>query len=543
MSGDANTQGSGDAKAMATEEPRTESPAEVQEAQAQEAQAQETKTSLADRIGMIVGGQFVTTIIGLLQGILVVRLLPKSSYGSLAFVMMLYTTARDLALFYIPESLLYFANQISRAELKGLVRQSMALLLGLGALVALLLAALALSPGLFLDGRDDLTALLLLAGVTAMLGLPGSVFGNVFIATNRHRASAGISLVVTLVGTVTTLVPAVLGWHVAWILVGQNATTALRLALSYRVYQGLFPGVKTAPFPGGVRAQMRYVTPLAVGRFAGLFNQKLDKFVVGLFFSAAAFAEFAIGSQELPLVSILPYTVASSMLPQFVERFQAGPSREAGARDAIALWHAGIRKTTLVMLPVAVFLLLGAEALMVLLYGEAYRGAALPFRIYGALLPLRVTAFGIMMMAFGETKMILRTQIQGMVFNVVAALILLPTVGMMGAPLAAVLTQVMMIVYYCYRIERVGRVGLSGIFPWGHYGRTALAALVAGVPVMVAMMTLGARLHPALLLGAGLPIYAALYLLAARVAGVIAPEDQAFVARWLRLEPLRKKTG
>ncbi|EYF07366.1 oligosaccharide flippase family protein [Chondromyces apiculatus] len=505
--------------------------------------AQETKTSLADRIGMIVGGQFVTTFIGLAQGILMVRLIPKASYGALAFVMMLYTTARDLALFYIPESLLYFAPQLSTAQLKGLVRQSMGILFGFGALVALLLATLSLSPGLFLGGRDDLTILLLLVGVTAMIGLPGSVFGNLFIATNHHRASAGISLVVTLLGTVTTLVPAALGWNVAWILVGQNATTTLRLLLSYRVYRQVFPGVETAPFPGGIRAQMTYVTPLAVGRFAGLFNQKLDKFVVGLFFSASAFAEFAIGSQELPLVSILPYTVASSMLPQLVEHFQRGESREAGAREAIGLWHAGVRKTTLVMLPVAVFLLLGAEALMVVLYGEAYRGAALPFRIYGALLPLRVTAFGIMMMAFGETKMILRTQVMGMVFNVVAALILLPTVGMMGAPLAAVLTQVAMIVYYCVRIERVGRVGLAGIFPWSHYGRTAAAAVVAGVPVAAAMIALGPRLHPAVLLGVGAPVYAGLYLLAARVARVIAPEDQAFVARWLRLEPLRKKQG
>lgn len=500
------------------------------------------KTSLADRIGMIAGGQIVTAIIGLAQGVLLVRLVPKADYGALSFVTTLLATARDLLQLYLPESILYFAPPLSTAQLKGLVRQTMLLLLGLGGLVLLGFAAAALRPSIFLDGREGLGTLLLLAGLINLLGFPASVFGPVFVATDNHRKTAGIALVTTVIGAAGALLPAALGWSVVWIMASQIVTTGLRFALSYAAYARIFPRAEAAPFPGGARAQLAYALPLAATRLAGLINQKLDKVVVGLFFSAGLFAEFSIGSQELPLVGILPYTVASTMLPQLVERYSAGGRSEEGARSAVELWHAGTRKTSLVILPIAAFQLIAAESLMRVLYGDAYAGAAVPFRIYGALLPLRVTAFGIMLMAFGLTRAVLRIQIAGVVFNVAASLVLLPTIGMVGAPLAAVLSQAAMIVLIVWRVEAIARVGLRGIFPWSHYLRTALAAILAGAPLVALALALP-PLHPGIHLAAGAPLYVALYLVAARALGIFAPEDRAFVARWLRLEPLRRRSA
>ncbi|WP_437299516.1 oligosaccharide flippase family protein [Sorangium sp. So ce426] len=500
-------------------------------------------TSLADRIGMIVGGQVVNTLIVLVQGIVVVRLLGKAEYGVLAFATMLFVTGRDFALLYLPESFLYFAPKVTRAELRGLVRQSMLLLVGLGALSALAFSVFALVPSVFLDGREGVTQLLLLIGLMSVIAYPASVFSPLFIATNNHRKSAGLALVVTLSNAASAIVPAALGCSIAWIVAAQCAAQALRLWLSYRLYARLFQDIAPAPFPGGVRAQLAYALPLSVTRFAGLFNQKLDKFVIGLFFSAGLYAEFAVGSQELPLVGVLAYSVASTMLPDLVARVEGGRTPAEGARAAIDLWHSGVRKTTLIMLPIAVFLLLFAEPLMRAIYGDAYAGAAVPFRIYSALLPLRVTAYAIPLMAFGKTPMILRIQVLSMVFNAAANLVLLPTVGMVGAPLSAVLTQVLVIALTVACIARFSGVGLRGVFPWGHYGRVAATAIVAAAPLAALLLTGATDRRPALCLALCAPLYAGLYLAAARVTGALAPEDRAFVARWLRLEPLRSRHG
>jgi O-antigen/teichoic acid export membrane protein len=494
---------------------------------------------LADRIGMVVGSSFVSTLIGLLQGILIVRLLAKEDYGAMSFVLAIYATGRDLGLCGVPESILYFAPKITTPELKGLVAQSRRLLLALGFFVAAVLAGLSLDPSLFLDGREGLGVMLLLIGLSSILGFRGAVFGNVFIATNNHKRSASIGLIMTFVGTAGSLVPAALGCSVQVILLFHALGMGVRLVLSEWIYRRLFPG-PTAPFRGGLRAQLDYVLPLAVTRFAGIFNQKLDRLLIGLFFTAAAFAEFSVGAQELPLVSVLPYSVATAIMPQLVQLFERGATRELGVRSALELWHASIRKVALVMVPIGVLLIVVAPSLMQTLYGVAYRSAAAPFRVYSALLPLRVTSYGVVLMAFGQTSMILRVQILGMVLNVGLSLLLLSRIGMIGAPISAVATQAFMIVFLLYRIHLVGRVGLRGIFPWRHYGKVTFAAVCGATPAAVIQALPALEGRAPLVLIAGIPLFLAIYLPIAIGLGALSAEDRAFVARWVRLEPLRK---
>jgi|GEM_PF-4332232 len=492
----------------------------------------------ADRIGIVVAGQFISTLIGLLQGIFFVRLMDKTAYGTLSLVLLLYGTGRELGLLSLPESLLYFAPKTTPSELLGLVRQTMRLLFLVGCILAVVLLVLSLFPEAFLHGRTDLQGLLLLGGLLSVIGLPASVYGNVFIATDNHRRAAGISLIFTIGGAIANLVPAALGWPVSTILWLTAANMIVRIVLAERLLRKIFRDTPAVPFSGGVRKQLEYVLPLSVTRFAGLFNQKIDKFVVGLFFAAEAFAEFSIGSQELPLVTVLPYTIASTMLPKLVELYEKGATKEAGARSAVALWHAGMNKAMIVMVPVGMFLLIAAEHWMVVMYGEKYRVAAAPFRIYSALLLVRITGYGTMLLAFGRSGEIMRIQILGMVLNVVLNLLLMPRIGMIAAPLGAVLTQVTMIVVLLARIDVTARLGVRDIFPWSSWLRTIAAATVAsaltwtvawighGLPSIVVLL---------LMLIAFVPTYISL----AHVMQVLTQEDREFIRRWVRLEPLR----
>jgi O-antigen/teichoic acid export membrane protein len=502
------------------------------------------KRSLADRIGLVVGSNFVTAGVGMAQGLLLVRLLSKPDYGAWSFAMMLFGTGRDLGLFAVPDSILYFAPKITPSETRGLVRQSMRLLLGLALVVGAIFAALALAPHAFLDGRRGLGTVMLLLATATLFLFPSSVYASAFIATDNHRAAAGVNTLLTFTQTLGLVIPAALGVRLEILVAIYAANAGLKLVLLEIVFRRVFAGTKTAPFPGGVRAQLRYAGPLAMTKFAGIFNKQLDKFVVGLFFSAAAFADFAVGATELPLVSILPYSIASLMLPKLVELVEKGTTRTEGARDAVKLWHAGIDKATIVMLPIAGFLLVEAVPFVEVLYGSKYQAAALPFRIYTSLLPLRVTAYGMMLLAFGQSGQILRVQIYGMFVNVAACFALLPLLGMIGAPIAAIGTQMFMIVYLLMRIDAVAEVGVRGIFPYRFYGKTALAVLGALVPLIAARAIPGVRalgVPAPIELAVAAVVFIALYLALADRAGVLGAEDKAFVGRWLRLEPLRSK--
>src|SRR5260370_145989 len=54
--------------------------------------------SLADRIGLVVGSSFVSAGIGMVQAVVLARLLGRAEYGLWALSMVLLGTARDLAL-------------------------------------------------------------------------------------------------------------------------------------------------------------------------------------------------------------------------------------------------------------------------------------------------------------------------------------------------------------------------------------------------------------------------------------------------------------
>ncbi|MBW2524521.1 MAG: oligosaccharide flippase family protein [Deltaproteobacteria bacterium] len=489
---------------------------------------------------MVVGSNLISALVALGQGIVLVRLLSKDGYGTWAFVTMVFGTGKDIAALAIPQSILFFAPKLKPAEVRGLLRQSVSLLTALGTLTGLVFVGLAIFPSVLPEGHGPMTRLLLLFCLASVVALPASAYNTLFIGTQNHRTAAAISVWISFGTTIALIIPAALGLPLEWLAGVFAISHALRLALSHWLFRRLFRGAEVTPFEGGIRRQLRYAIPLALTRLAGIVNQKLDKFAVGLFFAVATFAEFAVAAQELPLVSILPYSIAQAMLPELVSRYQEGTTKEKGARASIELWHEGIKKASLVMLPVAAFLLVTAEPLMEVLYGARYRPAALPFRVYTMLLPLRVTAYGIMLMAFGETKQLLRTQIYGMVFNLVGNIVLMYLLGMIGAPIASVLAQLFMASYILYRINKTASVGLGGLMPWRHYGLVAVAATLGTAP-LVAGVVLLPNAPAALVLVGGLVLYLATYLVLANAVGAIRDEDRVYLRRWARLEPFRKQ--
>ena len=171
----------------------------------------------------------------------------------------------------------------------------------------------------------------------------------------------------------------------------------------------------------------------------------------------------------------------------------------------------------------------------------AYAAGACALHLYSALMLVRITGYGTMLMAFGRTNELMRIQIAGMVVNVSASFFLLPRIGMIAAPLGAVFTQLSMIVMILMRVDAQARVGIRGIFPWSHWLRTVLAAAIAATLAGFVLWWLSARVPVAIQLVACLLTFAIPYVICANVFGVLTAEDRVFIRRWVRLEPLRNK--
>lgn len=481
------------------------------------------------RAGIVVLSRVLGGTAQLVTVMLLVRFMGKVEYGALAFVLLLLQTIVRLISAGVPESVLFFVpkHEGRPGAQKTVVLQSTGILVVLGAAFGALLFAFGGSLDVFGADAADLGPLVPLIALALVLEAPAALTERVLLALDRQIAAAGTSILLQVGTALSTIVPAALGADletIVWWMVAFSGAKAIALVL---VVALAFRGVRGEAMPGGMREQLRYSVPLGLSTIGSFLNAQLDKFIVAIFFTAEVFAAFSVGARELPLVNVLPYTLGAVMLPRMVRHIQTPEPGEDGPVEAVRLWHASIVKTSLVMLPVAVFFFVAAEPFVSVFFTSSYDAAADPFRVYLLTLPLRVTTYGTVVQAFGRSRAVLAATVLALALNAIVSLALLGPLGVLGPPVGTVVSQ-FFAAWYLLRVIR-GAAGArwATVFPWGAYLRVLGVAIVSGAPALGVVALL--REQPGLALGAGLAAYAIAYFAVATAAGVLTATDRRYL--------------
>src|SRR5690606_9428443 len=106
---------------------------------------------------------------------------------------------------------------------------------------------------------------------------------------------------------------------------------AVRLAASAIMWR-LHVRDSPARYPASWREQLRYCMPLAGASVLVMLNKSLGNLAVAKFMGAVALAQYTIGTQMQPVVSVLRNSISDSVLPEMAAR-----QRDAG--DPLALWR------------------------------------------------------------------------------------------------------------------------------------------------------------------------------------------------------------
>ena len=256
-------------------------------------------------------------------------------------------------------------------------------------------------------------------------------------------------------------------------------------------------------------------------------NNRFDQLLVLTSFPDHTYAVYRAGAYQIPVVTRIPYLVATALAPSLVEAF-----REGRARDAIEAWKGSIGKVSLLVVPVTLVFFVGAEAFIELLGGPEYLGAVPVFRWYTLLSMLRVAAFGTVIVAAGKPKFVLRAALQSFSFNVLLSVPLLLIVGFVGPAIGTALAFLPMAVVYTRYISQASGIPLRDIFPLAAYLRVvAVASVGAAAAWSFALATdFGPWLELLGVAGIVLGSFAAL----GTATGTIRAEDWAFATAKLR---------
>lgn len=482
------------------------------------------------RAGWVVLARVVAGLVQLAGTAILVRALVREDFGSLAFLLLLHQTAIRFVTAGLPESVLYFLprNAGHPGRQKTVVLQAIALLAIAGLIAAGTLAGAAHWLAL-LESRQGLESLIPLLAIAVAVEMPSHIIDRVQLAAEQQTRSAVTSVVLSVGSVCATALPAILGAGLETILWSTIAFAAFRLLVLGVVVHLLFGHVRREPLPNGIREQLRYAFPLGLTALGGYVNQQLDKYLVAAFFDAAAFATYTVGARELPLVSVLPYTLGAVMLPRLVRHIQA-PGE--GPDAAMSLWHASIAKTATIMLPVSVFFFVAADPFIHAFFTPEYAAAAGPFRIYLCALPLRVATYGHVVQAFGNPRAVLIGSTGALAINgVLSFAFLLGPLGILGPPLAAVFAQGCAVVYLLHVIRICAGRTWSMVFPWRAYARVAVVALVAALPAVPVVVVL--RQWPVAALVAGAFVYLGAYLAVGSRTGIVTRDDRRYLVRLL----------
>ncbi len=427
--------------------------------------------ALFSRTIVVALGQTGTKLVQLAIVLLLVRIISPELWSKLAFLLSIYSAAIGIGGLNIHQGLYFFYGRLDPSERRRLAFQTSGLLAASGAVTAAVVASLDIflhGGAFYVPGVFPLLALVLL------LELPTQGIPQLLIATERPAASSAFNVVASLIQAACFMLPLLLGSplvHVVYWLLGY---AALRVIALFVVIFAMLPPGKLSIAWAPIREQIIYTAPLGLSIATSILNRNIDKWFVAAF-DTANFGAYALAAQEVPFVSILPYSVGAVMATRIVLAFKNGDVERAQA-----YWQASISRITIVVIPMAIALVLCAPQLVELLYTEDYLIATLPFQIYSLILLHRVVEYGVMLRAAGDTRSLWWSSLTILGANVVLSLPLTLTIGMVGAAIGTLLANAIAWVYILRRIATALNTSLGRVFPWRSYGAVlALCAVLA----------------------------------------------------------------
>ncbi len=499
--------------------------------------------ALSNKAAVVVVSNVATGLIELAAVVTLARLLAKRDVAIIALLLVVYQTARYLASFGLPESVYYFTERITKGARRAFVMQTAGLLGAMGLVAGLLIVGVSFAIPWILSGwepaaRNTVAQLLPVLALAVVLELPTTLAPHVLLANDRARQSAAFSVLNGVGSFLATVTPLLFGYDIptiAWCLV---VFSAVRLPLTAIWLASILPSGGERLPPDLVRKQLKFAGPLALNSVALRLKKYVDRIVVAVMLTATALADYHVGAQEIPFLPVIAFGVGAVFISRYVS-FQL-KGNLAAVRE---LWVAGIRGVSLIVIPVTIVALVLAEDVVVLLFGQQYLAAVLPFQIYTCILLLRMAQYGSMLQTFGDTRTILVLTLLGLGANLVLNIPLTLLLGISGTALATLLSMMLVVFLYLRRIAHHLESSLTNVVPLRHYLQVLLLSVVlaAGAYALRWIGLVGLSRPAALAITAG--AFVVLYVVAGRVWGLITAEQWSIVRGWMRLEFIRQSRG
>lgn len=218
----------------------------------------------------------------------------------------------------------------------------------------------------------------------------------------------------------------------------------------------------------------------------------------------------------MPVVDLIVTSTVNVMMVEMA----TVQGRDNGA--ALWLWHDTIGRLAFMIFPVAVFLVLMARPIIVLLFTASYEASVPIFMLWSLTMLASVLVVDGVLRVFAQTRYLIAQNLLHLLIVASLAGLFLRFLGLQGAVLVTLFATLVVKSVAIVRISRLMQVPLTHALPWKGLATAAACAVIAAAPAFligrgIALPPIGALLLAGVTYGLS---YAALYYAVGRHAHV-----------------------
>lgn len=415
------------------------------------------------------------------------RYFTKDDYGTYLHIQLITNITVWAFLLGIPHGIYYFLPRSEKP--KRYVLSVLIVILCIATLVSSIVFFFTdfLSEFLKNPRIEDLSYVLLLM---ILFKIPLTIFEPLMISAGRVKAFAKTEVFFNLSFFLTVLIPVIFDASMKDILICLVSIYSLHaLIVLFYVFNISYTHKTDAELHEdySLGDQVRYSLPLGLSMNVLEMSRYVDKVMVSNQSSAEDYAMYTRGAMEIPIIGIIANTLDNLHMPNFVKSY-----KENNISGLLDTWHSSVRLMAMFIYPCCLFLIVAAPLLIPALFSEKYIGSVIIFQIYSIGILSRISTFDIILRVIGNTKVIFWSALLSIFLNITLTYFFMQLWGLMGAPIATVISLMIMRLTYLIAITKHLDITLKEVFPWFALFKCLVAASMSSIPLIYMLeMSLG----------------------------------------------------
>jgi O-antigen/teichoic acid export membrane protein len=254
---------------------------------------------------------------------------------------------------------------------------------------------------------------------------------------------------------------------------------------------------------GVVKNQVFYFAPLGVMNIMGYLNRDSGKVFISANLGVTALAIYAIGSYQLPFLTIIRASIGDTIFPEIAQR------NVSDKNHGLDLWKKSNVVFCIIAFPIFVIFFYFADVFVVTLFTETYSEATMIFRVYMLWMLRQCFEMSIPIRSVNKNLQFLLSGGICVIVNLALIVLLSRWMGMIGPAVAFVVADLLQAVYLAVIVCRLYDTKLGDLLSWMSVLRIAVCALIA-LPVLFVGSSI--PLHPLIRAIAFSLLYSVIYV-------------------------------